>query len=260
MSEPSAPAETIDSGAPAAPLLPVPPTLAQRLEALGEVLVCSSLPTQLLIGLVLRAAGWSPGGDGEPLSLSFVAPLMIIDTVLVVGLMTFFIRMRGERPRDIWLGPRPWWPEVRFGLALIPVIVVAAIVLLNLLRLLVPWLHSVPENPMGQLAGETTGEALLFALVAIVGGGVREELQRAFMLHRFERYLGGASTGFVVVSVAFGLGHIAQGYDAVVTTALMGALWAGVYLRRRSCVAPMVSHAGFNSLEVLRIALVSGAR
>ena len=29
-----------------------------------------------------------------------------------------------------------------------------------------------------------------------------------------------------------------------------------VYLRRRSSVAPIVSHAGFNSLEVLRVALI----
>jgi hypothetical protein len=33
-------------------------------------------------------------------------------------------------------------------------------------------------------------------------------------------------------------------------------VWAVIYLRRRSSVAPLVSHAGFNSLEVLRIAIV----
>jgi membrane protease YdiL (CAAX protease family) len=58
-----------------------------------------------------------------------------------------------------------------------------------------------------------------------------------------------------VLSVAFGLGHIVQGWDAVVTTALLGAFWAVLYLRRRSAVAPLVSHAGFNTLEVLRVAI-----
>jgi membrane protease YdiL (CAAX protease family) len=38
----------------------------------------------------------------------------------------------------------------------------------------------------------------------------------------------------------------------------MGAFWAVVYLRRRSSVAPIVSHAAFNSVEVLRI-IVLGA-
>jgi membrane protease YdiL (CAAX protease family) len=80
-------------------------------------------------------------------------------------------------------------------------------------------------------------------------------LQRAFLLRRFEQYLGGATIGVVVLSAGFGLGHAVQGWDAVITTGVLGALWAVVYLRRRSIVAPMVSHAGFNSLEVLRVIL-----
>ena len=59
-----------------------------------------------------------------------------------------------------------------------------------------------------------------------------------------------------MLSVAFGLGHIVQGWDAVITTGLLGAFWAVLYLRRRSSVAPLVSHAGFNALEVLRVAIV----
>jgi membrane protease YdiL (CAAX protease family) len=39
------------------------------------------------------------------------------------------------------------------------------------------------------------------------------------------------------------------------TTGLLGAFWAVLYLRRRSAVAPLVSHAGFNALEVLRAAI-----
>jgi membrane protease YdiL (CAAX protease family) len=41
----------------------------------------------------------------------------------------------------------------------------------------------------------------------------------------------------------------------VITTGVLGAFWAVLYLRRRSTVAPLVSHAGFNTLEVLRVAL-----
>jgi membrane protease YdiL (CAAX protease family) len=79
-------------------------------------------------------------------------------------------------------------------------------------------------------------------------------MQRAFLLHRFEQYLGGATVGVIVTSIAFGLGHAPQGWDAAITTGAMGLLWALLYLDRRSSIAPMVSHAGFNSLEILRIA------
>jgi membrane protease YdiL (CAAX protease family) len=65
--------------------------------------------------------------------------------------------------------------------------------------------------------------------------------------------------GVLVSSIAFGLGHSPQGWDAVIATGLLGAFWAIVYLRRRSSIAPMVSHAGFNSLEVLYVAIMGSS-
>jgi membrane protease YdiL (CAAX protease family) len=93
-------------------------------------------------------------------------------------------------------------------------------------------------------------DAGLFAVVVVIAGGVREEIQRAFILHRFDEWLGGAYVGVVVWSLAFGFGHLLQGYDVAIATALMGAFWAIVYVRRRSVVAPLVSHSGFNLLEL----------
>jgi len=131
------------------------------------------------------------------------------------------------------------------------VFLIAATLLLTM-RALTPQLHNVDVNPFEALAGNLRDAALL-GLVAIVAGGVREELQRAFLLDRFERYLGPSWAGVVLLSAAFGLGHLLQGRDAAIATGAMGAFWAVVYLRRRSSVAPMVSHALFNSLEVLII-------
>ncbi len=141
------------------------------------------------------------------------------------------------------------------GLATVPLVFVGVGLLLNALRLLAPSLHNVATNPLEQLAA-TPGQAAVFSLVAILAGGVREELQRAFMLRRFEQYLGGATVGMWIVSVAFGLAHFTQGWDAAVTTATLGAFWGWMYLRRRSTVGPMASHAGFNSLEILRLAVI----
>jgi membrane protease YdiL (CAAX protease family) len=87
-------------------------------------------------------------------------------------------------------------------------------------------------------------------VVVVIAGGVREELQRAFLLRRFERWLGGRGVGIVVTSTAFGAGHWIQGADAAVATGLLGAFWAIVYLRRQSSVAPVVSHSGFNLLQL----------
>jgi membrane protease YdiL (CAAX protease family) len=227
----------------------------RRALAIGEVVLCSSVPTQLLLQAVMMAFGWSPLTGGDQFSLSFVVTMSLADTLLLIALMVVLTRAHGESVRELWLGRRPVIRETLLGIALVPWIFLMVVVLLNGLRMLAPGLHNVETNPMEQLATGGAMNAAAFGLVAIFAGGVREELQRAFLLRRFERHLGGARVGVVVLSVAFGLGHAVQGWDAAVTTGALGAVWALLYLRRRSTVAPLVSHAGFNSLEVLRIAI-----
>ncbi len=219
-----------------------------------EVLLCSSVPTQLLIGALLSVAGWLPIDETGQLSLAFVLVLSIADTLLLIGLMVALTRAHGEHVADLWLGHRRVMPEALYGARLIPVVFLVVVVVLSVLRIAAPGLHDVPTNPLEQLAG-TPGQAAVLAVVAILAGGVREELQRAFLLRRFEQHLGGAGVGVVILSIGFGLGHVVQGWDAVITTGLLGAFWAVLYLRRRSIVAPLVSHAGFNALEVLRVAV-----
>jgi membrane protease YdiL (CAAX protease family) len=184
-----------------------------------------------------------------------VLTLSLADTLVLIVLMVILMRAHGESATELWLGRRRVRHEAVLGLLLVPVVFVAVVVLLNGLRLLMPWLHNVPTNPLEQLAGNTAFDAAMFGLVAIFAGGVREELQRAFLLHRFEQHLGGANLGVLVLSVAFGFGHVVQGWDAVITTGALGFFWAVLYLDRRSSVAPIVSHAGFNSLEIVRVAM-----
>jgi len=41
-----------------------------------------------------------------------------------------------------------------------------------------------------------------------------------------------------------------RGVDVAIVTGLLGMFWAVTYLRRRSIVAPVVSHSGFNLLQL----------
>jgi membrane protease YdiL (CAAX protease family) len=241
-----------------APSVPVPLIRhngRDRLVAIAEVLACSSVPTQVLLSYLLPLAGLRALDAAGQLSLGFVFALSLIDTLVLVALMVLLTRMHGDSVYGLWIGPRPIGREVLLGVLLVPPVFFAVALLLNVLRLVAPWLHNVPQNPLEQLAG-TPGEAAMFALVAIFAGGLREELQRAFLLRRFEQYLGGPGVGVFVLNVAFGLGHSMQGWDAAITTGALGAFWAVLYLKRRSAVAPIVSHAGFNTAEILRVLLV----
>jgi membrane protease YdiL (CAAX protease family) len=235
---------------------PATPTPAERVLALLEILLCSDYPTQIALAATFAAFGWQPQENGI-LSLRYVAAISIADSIFLTALIVFFLRMRGESPREVFFGNRPIAAEARAGVPLMFAAFGIALVVLLTLQAVAPSLHTVPHNPLQDLV-RTPGDAVLFAIVLIVAGGVREEIQRAFLLRRFERWLGGARVGLAISSVAFGAGHFIQGADAAVATAVLGAFWGFVYLRRRSIGAPVVSHAGFNLVQVAQYLALAG--
>lgn len=245
-----------DAGDGQAPPGPLPPRggrgpRSDRVASLIEVLFCSGVPTQLVLGLTLQAIGWLPFAADGQLSLRYIATLSLIDTAIVATLAVVFLSARGEQPRAVFLGPRPVAREALVGLGLLLPILIGVAVLALALRTLAPWLHNVPENPLATLMRDPVSLAV-FAVVVVLAGGFREEIQRAFILHRFSQHLGGPRVGLWVTSVAFGLGHLLQGYDAAILTAALGFTWGAIYLGRGSLVAPFVSHAAFNLVEVGR--------
>lgn len=243
-----------------APLLPLPdaapaPTLHERALAIVEVLICSDYPTQRALAATFAAFGFRASRNGA-LSLAYVATLSLADTVLLIGLIAFFLRARGDDPRRVLFGSSPILKELQAGIPMMFVAFGMATAIMLGAQAIAPWLHTVPDNPLKGLV-RSPADAAVFALVLIVAGGVREEVQRAFLLGRFERWLGGARTGLVVSSLLFGAGHVIQGADAALATAVLGAFWGWVYLKRRSIGAPIVSHAGFNLVQVLQYFLLA---
>jgi len=228
---------------------------ANRIVDIIEVLLCSDYPTQVAIGATFAAFGFQSYTSVGHLSVSYVVGVSLADAVALIALVLLFIYAHGERPRDVLLGRRAVAREVAVGVPLVLVALAIGVAVLLTIRLFAPLLHTVEQNPLQELL-KSPRDRWLFALVVVVAGGVREEIQRAFLLHRFEEWLGGGRVGVVVTSVAFGAGHLLQGVDAAVATGLLGAFWGAVYLRRRSCVAPMVSHAGFDLMQILQFAIV----
>jgi len=236
---------------------PPGPPLFARLVALAEVVLCSGFPTQLVLIVLLHAAGLSPIDRAGHLSTVFFTSLTLIDTALVIGLATFFLASHRESVGGVLLGWRPLAGEAVIGALLVPVAFGGVVAIIGVIRFWLPSLHNVARNPLEDLLlgpGGTT----VFPVVLVLAGGLREEVQRAFILHRFEGYLGGGTVGLVLFSAAFGLGHLDQGRDVALTTACLGLFWGWVYLRRRSMVAPAVCHAGFNLVEAVQFLMIRG--
>ncbi len=241
----------------ATPQPPATPSLwAARVVALIEVLICSEYPTQLALSQTFVAFGWRPYTRAGQLSVRYVVGVSLADAAVLIALVLLFLTAHGESPRAVLNGCRRIGREVLAGIPMIFTALAIGIAVLFLVQRFAPQLHTVSENPLQALL-RSPRNVLLLGLVVVIAGGVREEIQRAFLLHRFEQWLGGGAVGVVVTSVAFGAGHLYEGIDAVIATALLGALWGVVYLRRRSVVAPMVSHAGFDLLQIVQF-LVAG--
>jgi uncharacterized protein len=218
--------------------------------SLLEVLLCSGFPTQIALGVLLIVLGVTPVREDGTWSLAHIALLSLGDAIVLGGLCVLFLAARGERPAAVFFGSRSPSREALLGVLLIPLVFTVVALLGLLIHALAPWLRNVPENPLAALITSPASIAIMVVVVALAGG-VREEIQRAFILHRFEQHLGGAVLGLVLFSAAFGAGHLLQGRDAALMTGTLGLLWGVVYLRRRSVVAPMVSHAAFNVIQVL---------
>ena len=192
--------------------------------------------------------------DGS-LSSTFVFVVSFADTVVLLTLIIWLLWRRGERPSEVFFGHRRAAGEVAFGFATLPAIIGIVIALTIGIRRFVPTLHNVPDNPLEGLIG--TGASLyVFLMLVIVAGGVREELQRAFLLHRFRGDLGQPWMGLLITSLSFGMGHTLQGLDAAVITGALGATWGLIYLTRGSALASIVSHSLFNTGELFRAFLM----
>ena len=213
-----------------------PRPLAERAVALLEVILCSDYPTQFALAATLNAAGFSPIVNGQ-LSLRYVVTLSLVDSVLLVGLIVLFLRSHGERVRDVLLGPRPAAGEVLLGVQLTFGALVFGIAVLTAVQALFPRLHNVVHNPLQDLI-HGPRNAGIFAIVVVVAGGVREEIQRAFVLHRFKVWLGGGTVGIVVGSIAFGAGHLRPGLRCShrhrVAGRLLGNHVSAARIRRRA--------------------------
>jgi membrane protease YdiL (CAAX protease family) len=95
------------------------------------------------------------------------------------------------------------------------------------------------------LLPRTRAERRLFTVVGLTAGLCEEWLYRGFLLAVVAALLGGAPTPVLVAvaGVAFGLAHAYQGVAGVLTTGVLGAVLAALYLGTGSLLLPVVLHA-----------------
>jgi membrane protease YdiL (CAAX protease family) len=216
-------------------------------QAIMEIGFCSGVPTTLAVQAAFAALGL----DAQTIlaSARLTALFIFFESASLMGLIVGFQAQRGSTLKDLGIIPSVFRWDVVLGLAIVPV--------LFGLNGLVSWIfqeylprYSSPRNPLLDLIQSRT-DLVLFILLALWAGGIKEELQRAFILNRFKVQLAAPIIGLLLWSLAFGAGHAFQGIDSVIGAGLYGLLFGSVYLWRRCIIGPVIAHSFYDVMVLM---------
>ncbi len=168
-----------------------------------------------------------------------------------ITLVFLFLIMRAHGETLAWLGLcwKRWRSNAMVGLAIVPILLVLNVVVAAVFQEFLPK-YFLERNPLTELI-RTPQDLALFIATALIAGGIKEELQRAFILRRFQAYLGGGKIGLITWSVVFGLGHFVQGAQGMVAAGMFGLIFGALYLMRGNLIAPIVAHGAYDTVALL---------
>jgi len=220
--------------------------------------------TALLVSLLAIVASWAyhiarqSAGHALPAEFSDFAIAIAVAKLVTIAIIYFLLRLGGEGFGSLGVGARAWPRHLGIGLAF----GVAMFVLFNvgLASILGPMFARPADGGRTLMTYfQQPGNLLLWIPIGVLAGGVVEELERIFVITRFEHWLGrsGLVLGIVLSSAIFGLGHLYQGVGIAIGTAISGAALALLYLRRRSALEPMAAHAIADVLAVLAATMLA---
>lgn len=219
----------------------------QRLQALFEVL--------LLAGIVSAILALTPFSFSKQTieqvfrSARLLAGYIFLESTITLIFLMVIVKSHRETLFDLGLLWSEWKPNLCMGIILVPILFAVNELTGIFFRIFFPE-YIAAQNPLLDVI-RTPTDLTLFLMVSIFTGGIKEELQRAFILSRFRTHLGGAKMGLVLWSIFFGFGHYAQGAQAVVSATLFGFLFGSIYLVRRNLIAPMTAHALYDMSALL---------
>ena len=203
-------------------------------------------------GLVLAPAGiWLLGLSAQGIyqDVSQLVLYLTLESSLTLGIILLLLWAGDRRLRDLGWSARGWWRESFIGVSVVPLLFGAVILVRLLFQIFLPQYVS-EENPLLEMIQDGTDLGLLLFSSVFVGG-IKEELQRAFILVHFRKHLGGAVPGLILWSVFFGAGHSFQGIDFAVAAGVLGLLFGLLYLWRGHLAAPIVAHALYDIFALL---------
>lgn len=166
--------------------------------------------------------------------------VMILEWIMVV-FVWYGIRRSGVRLRDLvggkWSGIGAVIRDV--GIAVGFLIVVSG----GILNAMSHLLKAVPNQAIRNLLPRGHTEIALFLALAATAGFCEEVIFRGYLQRQFAAITRSATGGILVQALAFGTGHLYQGWKYMAIIAVFGILFGLLAEWRRSLRPGMIAHA-----------------
>jgi membrane protease YdiL (CAAX protease family) len=218
-----------------------------RAQAFFEVLLMSGLASSFLAALPFSLGG--KGGADLLKDFRVLIGTLLTEATISFILLALILKAHRRTFRSLGLRWEEWKGDVLFGVGIVPVLFLVNVFVMGALRIFMPS-YVFERNPLMDIIHSPL-QLGLFVFAALIAGGIKEELQRAFIITSFHEHLGGARLGLVLWSVAFGAGHYVQGLAGMLVAGILGFIFGAVYLLRGNIIAPMVAHGLYNTLSLL---------
>jgi len=218
-----------------------------RLQAFFEVILMSGLFSSFVatVPFALRAHST----EALLKSVRVVTSFVLLEAGITFLLLALILKAHGETLADLGLRWDRWRSQLVLGITVLPVLFFLNALIGGAFRLFLPN-YFTERNPLMEII-HNPEDLVLLIISVLIAGGIKEELQRAFILIRFRDHLGGARLGLVLWSIAFGAGHYVQGFQGMVVAGFFGLVFGVVYLFRGNLIAPVVSHGLYDAAALL---------
>ncbi len=163
------------------------------------------------------------------------------------------LALKGTKMRELIGGRWATIEDFLLDLALAVGFVVVAIVGLALLSAALGMRNPSQVSEVKRLANmlgpQSRASMGVFILVSCTAGLVEEILFRGYLQRQLGAITGNINIGLIASAILFGLGHGYEGARRMVLIALLGAMFGGLALLRKSLRPGMMAHAFFDSLQ-----------
>jgi membrane protease YdiL (CAAX protease family) len=170
----------------------------------------------------------------------YAATATIVHNCSLVGLILFFLWRNREAVSLIGWTKSGWLKEAGLGVVLfLPFTVVSTLFEELVLDL---GLHSPSESLPSFLAAQGPYQFVLATVLVVIVAISEETIYRGYLILRLRPLVRSNWISAVISSGIFSLGHGYEGSAGVATVAVMGFMFAGIFIWRKSLTAPIVMH------------------